>query len=148
MLKTWQITQNHQWKKNPDIVVLRVGTNSLGTNKPAEEIATEICDLAADLRNGTNEVVVSAIIFRGDDSTLNTKAKTVNEKLKTLCGENGLDFIEHQNIDATKHLNGSALHLKGMGAALFANNLIKYLKAQWRDDGLNIITQLSTFFLI
>ena len=35
-------------KKNPDIVVLHVGTSSLGTNKPAEEIATEICDLAAD----------------------------------------------------------------------------------------------------
>eukprot|EP00795_Rhopilema_esculentum_P010798 gene10798-biopygen13251 len=51
-------------KKNPDIVVLHVGTNSLGTNKPADEIASEICDLAADLRNGANEVVVSAIISR------------------------------------------------------------------------------------
>ena len=109
---------------------LDVGTNSPGTNKPAEEIATEICDLAADLRNGTNEVVVSAIISRCDDSTLITKAKTVNEKLKTLCGENGLDFIEHQNINSTKHLNRSALHLNRIGTVLLANNLIKYLKAQ------------------
>ena len=116
-------------EKNPNIVVLHVGTNSLGTNKPAEEIATEIY-LAADLRNGVNEVVVSAIISRGDDSMLNTKAKTVNEKLKTLCGENSLDLIEHQNINATKHLNGSALHLNRMGTVLLANNLIKYLKAQ------------------
>ena len=69
-------------KKNPDIVVLHVGTNSLGTNKPDEEIATEIYDLAADLRNGANEVVVSAIISQGDDSTLKTKAKTVSEKLQ------------------------------------------------------------------
>ena len=116
-------------KRNPDVVILHVGTNSLGTNKPAEDIANEINDLAVDLRNGENEVVVSAIIPRGDDLALNEKGKVVNQELKALCETNDLDFIDHQNIDETKHLNGSALHLNRMGTALLANNFTKYLKA-------------------
>ena len=116
-------------KRNPDVVILHVGTNSLGTNKPAEDIANEINDLAVDLRNGENEVVVSAIIPRGDDLALNEKGKVVNQELKALCETNDLDFIDHQNIDETKHLNGSALHLNRMGTVLLANNFTKYLKA-------------------
>ena len=49
-------------KRNPDGVILHVGTNSLRTNKPAQAIANDISDLAVTLRNGENEVVVSAII--------------------------------------------------------------------------------------
>ena len=116
-------------KRNPDVVILHVGTNSLGTDKPAQAIVNEISDLAVTLRNGENEVVVSAIISRGDNSTLNEKAKAVNEELKIVCETNDLDFIEHENIDETKHLNGSSLHLNRMGTVLLADNFTKYLKA-------------------
>ena len=92
----------------------------LGSNKPAEEIAIEISDLPV----AEKEAVVSANISRGDDSTLNTNAKSVNEELKTLCGTKGLDFIEHKNIDTTKHLNVSDLHLKRMGTVLLAKKHI------------------------
>ena len=67
----------NSWK-GQEVVILHVGTNSLGTNKPAEDIANEINDLAVDLRNGENEVVVSAIIPRGDDLALNEKGKVVS----------------------------------------------------------------------
>ena len=72
---------------------------------------------------------MSAIIPRGDDLALNEKGKVVNQELKALCETNDLDFIDHQNIDETKHLNGSALHLNRMGTVLLANNFTKYLKA-------------------
>ena len=115
--------------RNLDVIILHVGTNSLGTNKPAQAIANEISDLAVTLRNGENEVAVSAIISRGDNSTLNEKAKAVNEELRTVCETNDLDFIEHENNDETKHLNGSSLHQNRMGTVLLANNFTKYLKA-------------------
>ena len=69
------------------------------------------------------------IISRGDDSTLNEKAKAVNEEVKTLCETNDLDFTGHENIDKTKCLNGSSLLLNRMGTVLLVTNFTKYLKS-------------------
>ena len=72
---------------------------------------------------------MSASISQGDNSTPNEKAKAVNKELKTQCETNDVDFIEHENIDEAKHLNGSSLHLNRKGTILLANTFTKYLKA-------------------
>ena len=51
----------------------------------------------------------------GDDSTLNVKARAINEYLKIMFKTKDFDLIAHQSIDVAKHLNGSALHLNRMG---------------------------------
>ena len=117
-------------KRNHEIVILHVGTNSLATSKLAEETAIKITNLAIHLQNGDHKVTVSAIVSRDDDSTLKMKAKAVNEYLKSMYKTKDLDLIEHQNIDVAKHLNGSALHLNRMGTVFLANNTTKYLKTQ------------------
>ena len=87
-----------------------------------------------DGRDAVPSGQLSAIISQGDNSTLNEKAKAVNKELKTQCETNDLHFIEHENIDEAKHLNGSSSHLNRMGTVLLANNFTKYLKA-YCDDG-------------
>ena len=126
--------------RNQESVILHVGTNSLATNKPAEEIAVEITNLAIHLQNRENKITISAIISWGDDSALNMKAKAVNEYLKIMYNAKDLDLIEHQNIDVVKHLNGRALHLNRMGKVSLANNITNISKCNDMMMGLDIIS--------
>ena len=49
-----------------DVVILHCGTNDLRGNKSAEEIATNIINLAKEMKSEKNEVMVSGIIPRND----------------------------------------------------------------------------------
>ena len=44
--------------------ILHCGTNDLYTEKNADEIASEILNLANEMKNNTNELIVSVIIVR------------------------------------------------------------------------------------
>ena len=63
---------------------------------------------------------------RGDE--YETKRKRVNLILADLCSENNYAFIEHTNIDASKHLNKSLIHLNRAGDNLFETNLVRALR--------------------
>ena len=62
-----------------DLIILHFGTNSLRGNKSEEEIATEIIDLAIEMKTTTNEVMISSIAPRNDN--LNPKGINVNKIL-------------------------------------------------------------------
>ena len=49
-----------------DLVILHVGTNDLREKKTAREIATNITELAIDLKTDKNESMISGIIPRND----------------------------------------------------------------------------------
>ena len=84
-------------KRDPDIVVLHCGTNSLRDEDSAEKIASDIADLAAKMKSDENEVVVSSIICRGDN--LNEKAEKVNSTLLSLCQGLHLGYLDNSNIN-------------------------------------------------
>ena len=69
---------------NPNIFILRVGTNSLSTNDSSEMIADKIS--AQSLRTENNNVVLSAIVSISDK--LNKKAEKVNKLLEKLVTRN------------------------------------------------------------
>ena len=61
----------------------------------------------------------------------------VNNRLKNYCTQTNLDCIEN---DKTKeeHLGNKKLHLNKKGNTVFANNLLKYLRAAfWNVDFAN-----------
>ena len=96
-------------ERKPDIAILHVGTNDLVTRRGEEmksevEIAQGIVDLADHIRSHDIEVVVSGIIAHGE-KYLDKKREKVNFILEDLCSEKKLTFIDHPNIEATKHLN-------------------------------------------
>ena len=118
--------------RKPDIAILHVGTNDLVTRRGEEmksevEIAQGIVDLADHIRNHDIEVVVSGVIARGEKH-LDKKREKVNFILEDLCSEKKLTFIDHPNIEATKHLNRSKLHLNSLGDTILTNNLLSSLR--------------------
>ena len=89
------------------------------------QIANEIVKVAGSLKNGQNDVVVSAIVQRND--AYNEKGKLVNNLLRNKTREFNLGFIEHNNIQ-NEHLNYGGLHLNKAGWELMSSNFASYIK--------------------
>ena len=66
-----------------DLVILHVGTNDLREKKTAKEIATNIIDLAIDMKTDKNDIMVSGIIPRKDE--YNVKGLEVNSCVYNEC---------------------------------------------------------------
>ena len=76
---------------------------------------------------GKRKVAISSLIPRNDSQELAKKSVLVNSELEKLCMEKGLDLIQHPSLTA-RHLNGSNLHLNRFGTAIFANDLMRYIR--------------------
>ena len=63
---------NPTMKRDPDVVIIHCGTNSLRNDDSAEQIASDITELAEKMRNESNEVLVSSLICRGEQRWLTT----------------------------------------------------------------------------
>ena len=116
-------------RKTPDKVILHIGTNEIAKkNKEAEQIAREIYDLAQDIEARNITVAISELTPRADSEQNQVKNAAVNVELGRLCTSGRISLIKHNNIDATKHLNGSRLHLNNHGTSLLVGNYIKFLR--------------------
>ena len=118
-------------RKNPDAIVIHVGTNSLRSSASVRDCAEEIVNLATMIGNESSaDLAISSIIARSDDESVAVKVSGVNKLLKTFCNPNGWGFVGHSNISPEHDLNRSGLHLNAKGTARLATNFINYL----RDD--------------
>ena len=117
-------------QKNPNHVILHVGTNDLQSKSP-DTLITAISKLGEVITKegrGT-ELTLSEIITRNDDALLADKVNIYNKKLDNLCTERNWGLIKHNNITKS-HLNNYGLHLNQRGTTTFAMNLKYFLKIQ------------------
>ena len=112
-------------KFKPDTFVLHCGTNDLRSEKGSIEIATNIINLAKEIKTNENDIIISSLVTRND--ALNTKGIEVNNFLNVKCRENSFIFCDNSNI-SEDYLNASGLHLKPTGTIALANNFLKCLK--------------------
>ena len=84
-------------------------------------IADKIIEIAESSKRGDNNVVLSAIVRKGDK--LNEKAKQMNKLLEKDCNQKQIDLIKHSNINTKRHLNRSRLHLNGYRKSIFIQNI-------------------------
>ena len=75
-------------RDKPDHFIINLGTNDLNSKLSSKSIPESIEDLAMSLK--TNDVSVSDIILRTDNSLLNQKGYEVNSHLEDLCEERNL----------------------------------------------------------
>lgn len=116
-------------RRNPDEVIIHVGTNSLSQSNSARYCAEEIVDLAMMIDNECSaSVAVSSLVNRSDDESLIEKINDVNKIVKHFCNQNNWGYIDHSNILVEQHLNRSGLHLNKQGTTELACNFIKYLR--------------------
>jgi hypothetical protein len=66
-------------KRDPNMIFIHCGTNSLQIHDTPETLAQEILDLATSLKNDDNKVIISSIICRSDE--LCEKVQPLNELL-------------------------------------------------------------------
>ena len=109
-------------RKNPDKLVLHVGTNDLRYREP-KAIADGVTNLVLKIEQQcpSIQVAVSGIIIRTDDTSMANGVRETNCMLKSLCNQNGWDFISNSNVTAV-HLNSRGLHLNPSGSAVLQNN--------------------------
>ena len=116
-------------RRNPDAIVMHVGTNSLRSSATVRDCAEEIVNLATMISNESSaDLAISAIIPRSDNEVLAVKVSGVNKILKTFCNQNGWGYVDHSNISPQHDLNRSGLHLNTKGTARLATNFINYLR--------------------
>ena len=79
------------------------------------------------LKDNHNSVIVSGIVPRNDN--LNTKTTEINNRLLLMWKERTIPFNAHsENIDSSKHLNESKLHLNHNGIKVLAEHFSLFLK--------------------
>ena len=116
-------------RKNPDEIILHVGTNSLRSCDTPRACADEIIDLATMVNcESPAKIALSSLVCRSDDQALACKIAEVNRILKDCCTRKSWGFVDHSNISTPNHLNRSGLHLNKSGTSRLAQNFINYLR--------------------
>ena len=113
-------------KHENDLVILHMGTNDLKKTKSAKEIATEIVEMAIDMKTEQNEIMISGIVTRRDN--LNEKAIEVNRFLQSSCSTYNFYFIDNGNIYWETHLNLSGLHLNHNATYVLGSNFVDAIR--------------------
>ena len=107
-------------EEKPDTIILHMGTNDLRSEDEPDKIANDIVDAAVACKQTGCEVIISALLPRGDK--FSDKAKEVNDNLKELCLSKNISLIEHRNFHSRYHLNNSKLHPNRKGSGILASN--------------------------
>ncbi|KAM7430853.1 hypothetical protein ABFA07_018487 [Porites harrisoni] len=116
-------------RRNPDEIIIHVGTNSLRSSNTPRECAVELIDLAEAVSSESSAMIsISGLINRSDDEALACKVPDVNKVLKECCKQKNWGFVDHSNISITSHLNRSGLHLNKKGTTRLAQNFINHLR--------------------
>ena len=116
-------------RKNPDEIILHVGTNSLRSCDTPRACADEIIDLATMVScESPEKIALSSLVCRSDDEALACKIAEVNRILEDCCTRKSWGFVDHSNISTSNHLNRSGLHLNKSGTSRLAQNFINYLR--------------------
>lgn len=116
-------------RRNPEEIIIHVGTNNLRSSNPPCECAEELIDLAESVSSESPAMVtISSLISRSDDESLASKVPDVYKVLKQFCKQKSWGFIDHSNISATDHLNWSGLHLNKGRTSRLAQNFINYFR--------------------
>ena len=109
-------------------IILHSGTNDINDDSDPQNIAEEIVELAKSISKDCNSnVTVSGIVPRY--GKLNEKVRSVNRLLRIYCRNMDMRFVGHENINPSKHLNCSGLHLNHLGTPILIVNFLNVLNS-------------------
>ena len=109
--------------RNPDCLIIHAGTSDL-INFSTKDSLVNYKDIVDTIReiNPNIKVIISSVIQRYDNNSLQPKIEELNSKLKSFCAKHKLFFIDHSNITDI-HIGMRGLHLNRSGKARLALNL-------------------------
>ena len=77
-------------RKDPNHIILHVGTNNLVLDRTSQDIATSIVNLACSMKDQNLDVSISNIILRNDNKKFSQKGQGVNTHLNDMCDEKNI----------------------------------------------------------
>ena len=109
--------------RNPDYLIIHAETNDL-INFSTKDSLVDYKDIVDTIReiNPNIKVIISSVIQRYDNNSLQPKIEELNSKLIWFCAKHKLFFIDHSNITDI-HIGMRGLHLDRSGKARLALNL-------------------------
>jgi lysophospholipase L1-like esterase len=115
-------------RKEPENIILHVGTNDLNKSASPDQIAQGIINLGIQINQDSPQtsIIISEILPRTDKSNLLIKASQVNNIVKKYCDQNKWGYINHKAINATC-LHSKRLHLNKKGTAIIAKSISSYI---------------------
>ena len=126
-LKVEQVTNRYGELLNEDFdeIIIHVGVNNT-EHESEESVMNKFRTLSESIKE--SHVAFSGILRRSDKPELNQKITCINSLLKNLCLDNGLDFIDNDNVNF-KHLGRDGLHINKDGQRRLAINFINHIKS-------------------
>ena len=87
-------------KRKPDVMICHVGTNDIEKNF---DTITNLQNVINKIKKKSSHttVALSSVFKRLDRPEIDKKVVTLNAKLKMLCEENLITYIDNTNIDDT-----------------------------------------------
>ena len=107
-------------RRHPDVIIVHVGTNDL-RHREEKEIAQNIMKIKETIKeiSPNTKTLISLIIQRFDNKSLNDKACIVNHELMQLISKH--DLIDNSNLDRDC-IGHKGLHLNQTGTRHLARN--------------------------
>ena len=118
-------------QKDPNHIILHIGTNNLILDRTSQDIAISLVNLACSMKGKNCDVSISNIILRNDNKKFNQKDQEVKAHFEDMCEDKNIYLIDDTNKVKVQHLNKGKLHLNKEGSnplsSTFVNELSRVL---------------------
>ena len=115
-------------EQNPKNIILHCGTSDINDKVEPLHIAEEIVELANSIKKYcSSNVTVSYIVPRY--GKLNEQVKSANRLLRIYCRTTDIRFVARENINPSKRLNCSVLHVYHFGEPILTVTFLNVLNS-------------------
>ena len=112
-------------RKQPDIAILHAGSNNLGKGETIHSITDDLTLAITQLRNnGVKNIALSGVTPRAGH-----EVDGLNKRIKEVCKDFRIGFIDNSNILYQNHVSKDCLHLNSKGVDILQNNFIRWVKS-------------------
>ena len=127
------------------LFVIHAGTNDVRKTR-SEELLDKYRKLIQQYKTKSSNIMISGVLPRiAADDLFYSKAFSLNSRLRNLCKDHGVEFVDmwndFYNQNGLFHTDG--LHLSAVGAARFGRLLSESVRRFWAKNGTSSVTETA-----
>ena len=122
---------------NESLFVIHAGTNDVHKTR-SEELLDKYRKLIQQYKTKSSNIIISGVLPRIEaDDLFYSKAFSLNNRLRNLCKDNGVEFVNMWNdfYNRTGLFHSDGLHLSAVGAARFGRLINEAVRSFWSKNG-------------